>query len=409
MSSITLGELFDLPNKFNPATKEGSKKLEEYQFLLEQASQAALAFLDRDFAKFDPNIGDCACQIRTIKTILLARDPNLFAEMNALSATAKELQQLCADKLATKENKKNKAPIKQQADKEIAPEPKFSLTLSQNVAYLVQGYLFTLTHKMPDVKDEDPLLMCGTIDAPKLSRLSKDRMSNKKAEKISSIIRQNLSLASLTFIQQQANLSQNPVWINACSDDYTQRFNKIFYSVPMFYSYQILLETCRREAIPILFKVKLYAKDILTNGEPLATQYVRLNSQETSINTAFCIFEGVRRDSAKNLQAFQERCNNILDIAGEWVILAGAADHPQYAKAMTRNNVVKPIAKLEESIPETDQLQHYALRAKPTGCSIFNPSLFFIQHVYAQSEGPLLREGCPLSALEMNVPGVIDV
>lgn len=253
--TILLSELFKLPSNFNPKTAEGFKTLNEYQFLLEQTAQAALAFLGRDFARFDPNIGDCACQIRTVKTILLAQDPKLASEMQELASRCTQLQDACIGQIAIKEMKKSDI-----LNKQLGAPPNLLLSFSQDVAYLVQAYLFTLTHEKPLIQ-ADPLRAHGTINSSRLSELSKDKITKKKAEKIAYIIRQNLSLASLEFIREQAKLSNNVVWINACSHNYTQQFNNDFYSVPMFYSYQILLETCAREAIPILFKIKLYTKD----------------------------------------------------------------------------------------------------------------------------------------------------
>lgn len=119
-----------------------------------------------------------------------------------------------------------------------------------------------------------------------------------------------------------------------------------------------------------------------------------------------CVFEGVRQDSTEKLQAFSRLCNNTLKVIGKRVILAGAADHPQYAKATIFNNTVGSIDDLEESISETDRLAQYAARAQAAGCSLLNPTLFFIQHVYPQSREQVLKEMCSTNS---ETEEVIDV
>lgn len=390
MSSVRLCELFGLFSNFNPLTTEGLKELKEYQFLVEQSAQAGLAFLNQDLAKFDPNIGDCACQIRSVKTVLLARDGKVRAEMEKLVDQAARVQEACSGRLAAK-----KAQI------EVA---EVALNVSRDVAYLIQAYIFTLTHNIVPPSEDKPLYVNGKIVPSQLSDLSEDRMTKTRAVKISSIIRRHLSLASLEFIRQEAESSQNPVYIRACSEAFTQNFDTIFFSVPMFYSYHTLMETCRRETIPILFKVKVYDKDLPIAERQIGTEYIRLGSMACQ-DSPFCVFEGVRQDSRENLQKLRVLCNNTLARVGQKVILAGAADHPQYAKEATIRN----IEELENEVEESLRLDQFAARARAVGCSLSNPSLFFIQHVYPQSEKFLLKEGCPATVLGIREEGVIDV
>lgn len=406
MNSGTLSKIFGLPSDFNASTVEGLKSLKEYHFLVEQAVQAALAFLAQDLAKFDPNVGDCSCQVRSVKTALLARDCNVIAEMENLMNQAMCTAEACKDLLnGASSNKKVQASNVMQG---LLPD--LIVRVSKDVAYLVQAYFVMLMQKsLPAENNQSPNMKINFLFS-QLTALSGGRVSSNRAGVICSILRRNLSLASLRFIRRQAEISQNPILMKACSKPYTQQsrlrcsgVEMTLYSVPMFYSCQILMETCRREGITVVFKVKQYTKDLL-NSKQLDTEYVRLGSVEAR-GPSLCVFEGVRQDTAENLSTRSRLCNNTLAVAGERVIFAGAADHPQYAKEGGVNN----LNELEKAVPDSFRLEQFAARAQAVGCSIKNPSLFFIQHVYPQSERFLLEEGCPAAVLGISEEGVINV
>lgn len=62
------------------------------------------------------------------------------------------------------------------------------------------------------------------------------------------------------------------------------------------------------------------------------------------------------------------------------VILAGAADHRQYPDPKEDHKI--------EALGD-EEFESYKAMAKKSGCSLENPSMFFIQHVYPSIVGKL--------------------
>lgn len=401
MSSMELCALLNETdaNTFNPATSKGFKALTEYQCLVEQAAAAARAFLAQELTKFDPTIGDNACQIRTIKTLLLAKDASVVVEMQRFERQAAQVQEACTAKLSAQVQGKQGRKKAKEASPEVRPN--LSLSMPPAIAYLVQAYIIGLTHITLPPK-EGALAFCQNAQPYplKLRDLSvvndNARISRGCAERIIAVIRENLSRASLEFIQEQAQLTKNPVNIAACQEPYirtTRVIDMTLHSVPIFYSCRTLIQTCRRENIPIVFKVNLYAQDLFNTH--MGTEYIAFNhgSREDAaaqnMSPFVCVFEGVCHNTQALLQKFKQQRQETLSGQGECVIYAGAADHAQYMQGI---DTIDNLEQLEAPVFEVLRLNSYKKVAQLLGCAMENKSLFFIQHVYPQSRCLLVAE-----------------
>lgn len=390
MNSVELYRLFDVSevNTFNPKTKEGLKSLKEYAFFVDKALAASAAFIAQEFEKFDPHVGDSGCQIRTVKTLLLAKDARVLVEIQEFAKRASKVHATCTHKLL----QAGGTPLKTLASKDV-PED-LLLEVSADTAYIVQGYLYTQTHVSFPRTKENLFFPSAKADPSLLT----DTMSKTRCGHVISIMRRNLSQAALDFLRLQAKLSGNEVYQKAVSDACVRVVDTVFFSAPMFYSYQILLQTCARENIPVVFKVKLYATD--REQALIGTEYVPLKSTADLVTTCarsalVCMFEGLCEGKADSLQASRAKRYQFLTQRGQEVIFAGAANHPQYAKGLKSTQdlfAIDNLATLEASVPEELRFQQYVKRAREIGCCESNKSLFFIQHVYPQTSATLLKE-----------------
>lgn len=392
MCLVQLCRLFDVTevNSFNFRTKDVSKSLKEYAFFVDKALAAVTAFAAQEFEKFDPHVGDSGCQIRAVKTLLLAKDARFVEALQEFAGRASRVQEACTRKLHEIGNASKIKPVQADLSEDLL------LEVTADIAYIVQGYLYTQTHVNSPLTKENCFFPCPKVDPNRLT--DPDTMSRRRCNDVVRIMRRNLSQVALDFLRLQAKLSGNPVYAIAVSDACVRVVDTIFQSVPMFYSYQILLQTCERENIPIVFKVKLYATD--REQALIGTEYIPLNSTTGSTTACarsalVCMFEGLCQGDAAYLQASKVKRYKLLTQKGQEVIFAGAADHPQYAKGLKNTQdlfTIDNLAALEITVPEELRFKRCIERARVMGCCESNKSLFFIQHVYPQASRAFIEE-----------------
>lgn len=350
--------------------------LREYQFLTNALLAAISAFEDGELDKFDALVGENACQIRAIRTAIIASKS--FVDFDSLRSRIQVIQRKIEVLLSPSQLS---ALMRSHISlKELVGNPEQDIPLTSEEMFLIQAYLLC------DAKELKPSLLCRKeIAEPKKLKRFGDVTSGFVNELVRKL-RQSMAAKSVEFVRECALLLQSKPLIRMVSEDFTIKHNSCWPCTPMFWTYQTLLLFAQRESIPLIIHVKFEAKDrdhevvdedyLFFKVTPEGSLYSEAIPLEADIKQAACVIQGIVCANRHELPSKAEwstamREHSILD-----VVLAGAADHRQYPDP-SHDHLVEEKGDVE--------FERYKALARTKGFSLDNPSTFFIQHVYAST------------------------
>lgn len=380
--NIPLSQLFhyDIAEMKNADLRKG---LREYRLLITTLQLAIDHFEKNELDKFNSLVGENACQIRAIKTAILASSSKIdFSSEIALTQSIKsKLDHLLSHphiaRLMT-----SGATLK-----EVFETEHLDLFLCPEKMFLFQSYLLT-EMKQPFIESL-PTLLIRNKSAPKNLKKYDAEVSSNFLDSLASKLRRQIANASVQYVRELAMRQNDSDLIQMVSDDWTEEHNS-WPCTPMFWTYKILLKAAHEHSIPLIiharfldkageeFTVKdeetLYFRPVHDGSE---TRYIPCKPTASDLETPACIIQGVvclnpTESFCKESWKKKMEHHSVLDI-----VLSGAADHRQY-----------PNPDIEIEIADTDY-EKYRNHAKANGFSLENPSTFFINHVYPQKTGKM--------------------
>jgi hypothetical protein len=380
-----LSKSHDLKNK-----NEFIKALKEYQMLLYTFQQTLEEFKNDNLKKFDPIVGENACQIRAVKIALIKSHQNNNFEIiqnkvnNNLSIINQILQNI------------DTLNLSDYSLRNFIKNEKLEILLNEDELFLFCSYLLTIA-KISEPSEDMFFLQFKMFASSNEENISfkdfkRNRVYPKNLKKLGDVssnfaedlvrkTRKILSKLSVEFIKETSNKSIEKGLKKFINDDYVTRHLNC-YCLPMFWTYKNLFSIMEEKKIPIIIHSK-FLKENINGFEVYDEEYLlfefcstenkhiyKLNAQ-IKYKTAFIVQGVVYNNSDANILKNNWK-NNFLNFSIKDLILAGAADHRQYPSLENSNNY---------DFNDLEYL-HYKTLAKKHGFSIDNPSTFFIQHVY---------------------------
>lgn len=360
--------------------------LQEYQMLISASLEAFRAFADRDFEKFNPLVGENACQVQAIWGIVisvynLVCDGYVINRLNkSLFAIKNLLLQRSIDKLMN-----SGISLMELLERE-------GLNIKLTFINLMVVKFFLLNESKTNVDNEGWMssLFLKEIkcDAKKLQRFG--NISIQFAKNLAKELRRSTAEASVQFVREIAKKMNDPLMCTMLSERFTVKHIGYLLCTPMFWTYKSVLHLAQTEKIPLILHTKflekepdgyrvidsdwLYFKNLFKRTNPIS---VDDKAQDIPVDEAAIIIQGVACvPSTKNTNSKYQwrermRARPIAD-----VILAGAADHRQYPD-VERDGLIRALQDAEYGA--------YKSLARSAGFAWENPSTFFIQHVYAST------------------------
>lgn len=347
-------------------SKELKKNLQEYLLLLYCTEQTILELESRNFSAFDPLVGENFCQSRALKVAMEALPCNSSLALkkdHILAVIAK------IEKLISSGNKwfKENATI---SFNEILANKEFQVELNENELFFITSYLLSIikgdAHVIP------ALTMKEEKDLKKLQYIVP--VSSGFCKKLVDYLQKMLANFSVEFVRNLALQSKNVKHIKYVSEAHTIPHNHLP-CIPFYWGTDVIKEAMK--SIPLVLWSRQLAKDgrllreICLYYEPTKDGYrERLPSFKDLGKPAIVLQGSACRDSIKfptkqfwRYDLLKYDISNFLKLC--------AADHRQFPGSHY------------DSVIESDQkLIKYKNKAVEVGCSLKNPNLFLISHVF---------------------------
>lgn len=356
---------YDLEEKKNGALE---KCVDDYNLLIASLEKTLDAIVCKNYEQFDALVGENACQIRATRIAIEAK-----SALEDIPALKKEICLVKARITAITNPKLLRKTFQQ-----LLNERQLNINISDTISFCLQAYLLTYTKTM-NLENSTVYRKDEKLVPKKLMEISKVNASF--ADSLIKRTRQRMSMESVNYVRRQAILAEDPKLINMTENRFEAKINS-WSSLPMFWVYKILLQSARRNAVPLLFIAKFYDKKNMDTLMDIEKIYFRYSEEQDRYEEAdpsslnldqpiICIQGAVSTDEQgmKNRDEWRQKItsNNVK------VILKGAADHRQY-----------PDVEEETRLKEVTDFEYTQMRiaAKAEGFSIDNPSAFLVQHVY---------------------------
>ncbi len=371
--SHSLSEL--LP--YDPKTKGGDRLLaglKEFDFLLTAAEKAAESLKGGHVSKFDPLVGENACQIRALKNCLIFSkhpvDENDF--LSKIQSRKNKIDSLIRE--ISSSNNTN-ATLH-----DILVSNGIDLQLTYREIYLIKSYLLTFVKTIKPPKENLPFVKNEYTDTKKLKTIKP--IGTMFAENLIKKLRESLSAFSVSFIQEiSSQIAPDPL-NEALIDQFYIRHNRL-HCLPCYWVTKLLMIQALESEVPLIIIARQLAKD--KNYEtlrelPLSFRPTISGYEPTSLHSfdlqgpSLVLLVNSCRESTEfpDEEVWKEELlqHNPIDL-----ILAYAASHRQYPDA-SKDELMDQLS--------DEQYKFYKEKASEWGCSIENPSGFFLSHAFCE-------------------------
>jgi hypothetical protein len=340
----------------------------EYLLLLSAAEGAMLAFQKGDLDRFDPLVGENACQIRAIAIAALDSNPLEHAESRRVYLEIIRSKAKCEELLLN---------IEQVTASEHSLGDYLSdldVSVSVNQLFLISSFILSLTKVTKPFKLEKPLLENASTDAKRIKEVYD--VGTAFAWNVVKHLRKGLSRLSVQFVQQVAGGS-----MAAISEDSVVMHNGLS-CLPYYWTARALMDYALKSGVPIVMIADKKASDCGYN--PLQTKilffkvvdenYKAVPVEELEENKAAFVLMGSTCRLYNNLPKDDREWTaqlleyNILDL-----LFAYSSSHRQY-----------PDESKDSLLTHTQDLDYlyYKEKAQEWGCSMTHPGRFFLAHAY---------------------------
>ncbi|MDP1836320.1 MAG: hypothetical protein Q8K75_10405 [Chlamydiales bacterium] len=333
---------------------QGAKQFKEipksYGIVLDIVREAFENFEQGNLYNFDPLVGDCCCQIRSLMMAEAFNDAAAIADiMDAkarVDAAKGQLEQMV---IPTRGNV-SLVSFLTEANR---------VQISERAQIIALSYLLTIV-KQAAVKVELP-------DVINLTPLMQKGLSKGTAEKIVKKAQRVLSELSVKYVQEKA--LRLPDELQAMvTTPYVKTDKSGVQCQPFYYLTEVVLRSARERGVPIVLEVQRGEGKVeipyMSNGEGYY-----ISNQTPADMACMKVFGVASEQSDETLDDFRARLGTIdvLDI-----VRAGAANHPQYSAQI----------KDAPELPNDLEMQRYIDLADRMGCTRDNARTCLISHIY---------------------------
>lgn len=353
-----------------------SNRLKEYSFLLEVSRLATENLLRRKFSAFDPLVGENACQIRAIKnSIIFSKYPvnaeDLLKNILNIQKKIESAVTVRPDLLC-----KNITLDSFLQDQDL----KLSLTYSE--LYLIKSFLLTQVKTLRPPKPEAPFIKNEYTNPKKLKEIAP--IGTMFAENLVKKTRKTISKLSTLFTRELARTLTFPESIVDSVSDKFSVCHRGLHCLPCYPSTLIAVFKALQENIPIVLVARQLNKSTIYEVIEETVIYFKSenhtyhNVPENQLNQrepALVLLGNAFKKKEEHL-SFGKWIEKLLSHSPIDLLLAYASSHRQYPND------------INHEIEFDDQRYiYYRKNAENWGCSIDNPSLFFLSHALCDTLG----------------------
>jgi hypothetical protein len=346
---------------YDPASKLQNRlipSLQEYLVLLTATEEAMQSLQEGMLSAFDPLVGENACQIRAVKLALAISHCSFDVErlLNAISNAKNRIEKLLQTDLSH--------PNFQ----ELITQEGLEIPLLPEEHFLIISYILTKT-KVDRTEDLKPLVMNEKTDYKKIKDFGS--VGSLFAKLLVNSLRKKLASNSVKFTQSlsEENLDQ---WI--------QSHNNLN-CLPCFLTTKTVIDHAVKNNIPILLIADQKAKDhdyktidqIKLYFKPSDQRYKIVSKEELDLEKPALILHGSTCREKAKLPNRGEWISELSNFCPRDLLLAYAAAHRQYPDESFDILFIRE---------EIEEFEYYRSKAEEWGCSLNNPSLFFLAHAY---------------------------
>ena len=364
---------YEIEEKVHSKLSDGIK---EYKLLLVAARDSISHFLDGNLFYFDALVGENSCQIRATLLSIIAH----HYELEEAQKTLQKIVQLLSKIEILEENIT--------ADQEnitlhsYLKEHELDLLVNKSEFYLVISYVLTKVRVILPPNPEKRIVRNESTVTTKVKEISP--VGSSFARDLVKKLRSLASDISVRFVQEIPEMLALPEYIaDRVSDKYCTQHDKFgrLKCLPCFWYTLLLMKYSLDLQLPIVLIIKQIHSDINYSESNQAIFYYNVINGKY-LQTSACSFNAdipaliVMGSSCRKSHEFPEHKNwrdEILNYDPIDLILSYAAAHRQYP------DETKDILITQHNDQE---LMHYQSIAKQWGCTLDNPSLFFLVHAF---------------------------
>lgn len=348
--------------------------LKEYKMLLIATEQALMFYFHGELSNFDSLVGENSCQIRATMLSLITKFSNIDIK-NLLSEVRSKIKVI---NNFTEEN--SSATFL----KEFVEENNLHLKLNHSEAFLISSYILTQVRVILPPNPSKRIVRNESTVTRKVKEISP--VGSTFARELVKKLRNFVSSASVIFIQEAADLLPIPKsFSKMVSDKYCVEYDKFgrLKCLPSFWYTFVLIQYSLALELPLLLIVNQIASD--RNHEVMNEvslyfkvdkgRYVSTSRNEFSENTPALVILGSCCRKFADFPPFEIWKKELLKYNPSDLLLAYAAAHRQYP------DEEKDILVSESNC---EAFSYYRSKAHEVGCSLKNPSLFFLVHAYCE-------------------------
>ncbi|RDD36620.1 hypothetical protein TrispH2_011449 [Trichoplax sp. H2] len=359
--------------------------LKEYLVLV-IATEHVMEMLSKyDINKFDPLVGENACQIRAIQTALVFLKHPLVNNQ-VLSSKINRIKLQCLSMLQDIER-----VIKEGFSlSNLLKEKNIELNLNFDEIFLIESYLLTKVKIVLPPRQENPIVKNEYTVTKKIKEISS--VGSTFANKLVARLRQNLSEHSVQFVQELAyQLELEESIKQMISADFVVMHRKLK-CIPCFWTAKVITEAALSFGIPIVMHVQLKSKDrnyqleheIYLYFEATSSKYQNVCPSSLQKESPAIVLLGSTCRDFSNLPSISDWTKEITTSGPVDLLLAYAAAHRQYPDETSEINI------------QDKEFEFYRKKALEWGCCIQNSSRFFLSHAYCNHIENILQESSKL-------------
>lgn len=359
---------YDTHVKVGARLKDG---LKEYLLLLIAAEEAIYSLQRDDLKSFDPLVGENACQIRAIKLATLLME-NSFEGSRLLEGVLRS-KQIVKDLLSS-DLKKETISLRDMIVREG-----ISVWINDSEKYLIKSFLLSMVKTVRMAKPEMPLVKNEYTDTKKIKEMAP--VGTMFAENLVKNLKRNISGSSVQFVQELASkLSSSESSVEMTSDKFLIEHRGL-QCIPCYWMTKVLMQEAHSKRIPIVMLVEQVAKD--RDYEVVQTMtlffqatsggYKEVSPDSIHPNMPALVLVGRSCGDFSELPTKDKLRTELLKHNPTDLVLAYAADHRQYPD-MKKDCLVSSF--------KDESYRFHKTKSQEWGCSIENPSLFFLAHAY---------------------------
>lgn len=363
---------------YDPAVKIGNRLkdgLKEFLLLL-NATEAAIKSLEKGELKhFDPIVGENACQIRAVKIALIYLNYENLININKLMRDISVSRAGVEELLATIPNfSKSDTSLKYYLENQS-----LDVSVNDDELFLIKSFLLSKVKVMKPFNLEKPLVENAGTDAKQIKEFS--NVGSAFSWNFVRNLREKLSASSVKFVQEMAVKSINN---KECDRMVSSKFSIIHNGLkclPYYWTARVLMELALSYRIPIVMIAEQRAKDLNYTAVRKTALFFKatadgyqevdrfaLNSDEPAL-----ILVGSTCRNFTDLPSTETWIQELLEHCLDDIILAYAASHRQYPD-QEKDLLISEI--------KNENYCFHKEKAIEWGCSLENPSLFFLAHAY---------------------------